>query len=815
LKISQEKMNDRINSWNRMDSNIRSDTLRQAGVPEDFIDPVRRLDFWEIESNYPEIAEWLIETQGLFNESPFESSLDEWQKKTQNISINDPNQYWDLTDIIGERKASEYLLPEAIDDEIDHHPSGVAFTCNLCGEDLADDDNGDGDIRPEDKDSILAHFRDQHGITESYSTEDDKSDWVLNTGLPHVKYDADNPIPEDMLGQAFKLANQTDREGLECPRCHEKTMFMLILPEMLCSNCGLRYSLESFAKEILGFDELQTEDLTYEEIVELTKGIPIDEIPEKLRHAGMKLQFDKDFKAGDNPYVGNWENFSKERELYLPDHFDLDEQRLEDIDDGYATADLIKCNICGMKFDLEDSNGERDAIRHLKDHNITESGFNFEDIVEGEPMKETGKLRERFPRGFVNFNKKREEEIQQEIRDAGGIDGIIARSQVKPIDSYQDWLRKNAKNNSWNKIGREGSSQIDILYAEKESIEQEINQLENDSIRIGLVGSDQELIAIDDEIIKKQQELENIEKEIDNFAGETDWKQFTKDFFLHQEDDIHDLLERQRNNDKNLKDYIRKEQVESTDSEEEKKFLDDYGKNVNWDESSFWDLFKDNTKEVDLWDNNDYNKYKQKFLKKYPNSTEDDFKKQIQGSDYYSKEELNWSRQRPLNDIEKEIYLKRDGDDRYFWERDLGSSDPFNPNKKSDDESKSNEGWEVEEELYQQLLDGEIGWHELTPEMKADINNYIEKNNLSVETKSTEGGYGSGKNRHGFGHKKWMKDAEINDSIIKSEDMNKDAIPLEEYTYHSRKETDHHKSNPEIRRLKDRIRKLERQLDDE
>ena len=256
--------------------------------------------------------------------------------------------------------------------------------------------------------------------------------------------------------------------------------------------------------------------------------------------------------------------------------------------------------------------------------------------------------------------------------------------------------------------------------------------------------------------------------------------------------------------------------------------LDEYGRNVNEDESSIWDLFKDNvpkSKESNLWDDNDYNKYKQKFLKKYPNSTEDDFKKQIQGSDYYSKE-----------------------------------------------------GWEVQEELYHQLLDGEIGWHELTPEMKSDINNYIEKNNLSVESKSsefktrnryriytdtavymydeddlqeaiedrekikikhglsslpkimdkwndtelqlgesksTEGGYGSGKNRHGFGHKKWMKDAETNNSVIDSENMNRDAVPLEEYTYHSRKETDHHKSNPELRRLKDQIRKLERQLDDE
>ena len=38
--------------------------------------------------------------------------------------------------------------------------------------------------------------------------------------------------------------------------------------------------------------------------------------------------------------------------------------------------------------------------------------------------------------------------------------------------------------------------------------------------------------------------------------------------------------------------------------------------------------------------------------------------------------------------------------------------------------------------------------------------------NDGYESKAKEGGYGSGKNRHGFGHKKWMKNAEINDSII-------------------------------------------------
>ena len=76
-------------------------------------------------------------------------------------------------------------------------------------------------------------------------------------------------------------------------------------------------------------------------------------------------------------------------------------------------------------------------------------------------------------------------------------------------------------------------------------------------------------------------------------AESVDWKQFTKDFILHQEDDIHDLLERQKKN--------------ASDEEF-------------------------------LWDDNDYGKYKSKFLKKNPLLNEDDFERKIDGSDYYNKE---------------------------------------------------------------------------------------------------------------------------------------------------------------------------------
>ena len=49
MKTAKER--DRAYSWNRMDSNLRVDTLRQVGVPEDFIGSIRGLDFNEIENS--------------------------------------------------------------------------------------------------------------------------------------------------------------------------------------------------------------------------------------------------------------------------------------------------------------------------------------------------------------------------------------------------------------------------------------------------------------------------------------------------------------------------------------------------------------------------------------------------------------------------------------------------------------------------------------------------------------------------------------------------------------------------------------------
>jgi hypothetical protein len=252
MKTAKER--DRAYSWNRMDSNLRVDTLRQVGVPEDFIGSIRGLDFNEIENSYPEIAEWLMDSAGLFNEPMFEDNVHSSipLDQTHNISINDPNQYWNLTDIIGERKASEM---------------------------------GDFMDMVERAEDI---WRDLNETQRKQILED--------SGLVGV---GDDDIRDDNL---YTVINHIT------PDAYKLDLYDLILDTYGSSKYG-----ESKSTEILGFDELLSEDLTYNEIVELTKGLPIDEIPEKLRHAGMKLQFDPDFKAGDNPYIGDWrESFSKE-----------------------------------------------------------------------------------------------------------------------------------------------------------------------------------------------------------------------------------------------------------------------------------------------------------------------------------------------------------------------------------------------------------------------------------------------------------------------------------------------------------------------
>ena len=63
----------------------------------------------------------------------------------------------------------------------------------------------------------------------------------------------------------------------------------------------------------------------------------------------------------------SWESKANE---YLPDHFDLDEERMEEQDEDLSLEDRVVCRRCGKKYDLEEYEHE-DLNKHLLEiHNI-------------------------------------------------------------------------------------------------------------------------------------------------------------------------------------------------------------------------------------------------------------------------------------------------------------------------------------------------------------------------------------------------------------------------------------------------------------
>jgi len=92
-----EKRFDPDFSWNRFDKNFRIDTLRNIGVPEELIDTLYRLDFYEIQNNYPEIGEWMEQSQSYFNEPKMENT----NRDPNIIDIEDPDFHAPLDQIIG------------------------------------------------------------------------------------------------------------------------------------------------------------------------------------------------------------------------------------------------------------------------------------------------------------------------------------------------------------------------------------------------------------------------------------------------------------------------------------------------------------------------------------------------------------------------------------------------------------------------------------------------------------------------------------------------------------------------------------------
>ena len=109
LGFSEEKLRDPAMSWNRLNEEIRVEVLQDANVPQEFIDFTKRLDWWEIESKYPEIADSISDSSGLFfNDSKYEQLWSNPQReKDHMINITNTDNIYALTDLIGESKARE------------------------------------------------------------------------------------------------------------------------------------------------------------------------------------------------------------------------------------------------------------------------------------------------------------------------------------------------------------------------------------------------------------------------------------------------------------------------------------------------------------------------------------------------------------------------------------------------------------------------------------------------------------------------------------------------------------------------------------
>ena len=253
---------------------------------------------------------------------------------------------------------------------------------------------------------------------------------------------------------------------------------------------------------------------------------------------------------------------------------------------------------------------------------------------------------------------------------------------------------------------------------------------------------------------------------------ETDWKQFTKDFFLHQEDDIHDLLARQKNDDEALAEEDALFKVEDRDGAQKFTILDAWKSN----ESNF--DFQDIEEGKPMEETNKLiGQEKRKMVKEL---TDNDYKINEGIIDTLfpalaTKEEV-------MNDPnitpeDREMMIR-------FWENE--EIDAQNPDMFDDAYNwvKGKLGKESKASEYN--ADGFYAMHfvnlakaeEMADHYGYDLYQVVENCNpicldqmkqdyeSGVPPKAKEGGYGSGKNRHGFGHSKWMKEAEINDSVI-------------------------------------------------
>ena len=133
-------------------------------------------------------------------------------------------------------------------------------------------------------------------------------------------------------------------------------------------------TITSWYKEIHGVESKAGEGYDWD--------LPENPTKRQIKKAIKELRMFIHYASMENPmHMGEFREELAELEAklasaneYLPDHFELDEDRVNDIMDDKAQDDLVICRYCSKKFDLEEY-GHEDLNKHLLEvHNILNKG---------------------------------------------------------------------------------------------------------------------------------------------------------------------------------------------------------------------------------------------------------------------------------------------------------------------------------------------------------------------------------------------------------------------------------------------------------
>jgi len=183
----------------------------------------------------------------------------------------------------------------------------------------------------------------------------------------------------------------------------------------------------------------------------------------------------------------SWESKANE---YLPDHFDLDEQRMEEQDEDLSLEDRVICRYCGKKYDLEEYEHE-DLDKHLLEiHNIrnvdeskaTEKSFSelrriADDIWENQLDRDT-KITILNQSGVWWDDSEFEERADYSIDRLGGL-GLEPVNVNELVDIIFDYADDDPREES----GESKANEIkNYLGIELDSISQMIDKIRNGTI---------------------------------------------------------------------------------------------------------------------------------------------------------------------------------------------------------------------------------------------------------------------------------------------------------------------------------------------